>query len=146
VYYSVTASMKDLFSSITVSSLSLFCYFAVLYNLCFLSALFLTAALWLLPNLVNLNCTRTHTRYKTVLTQNVLLLLSTALCEGCFNFLYFLIFGFLFWSELGLLSLFCHVFLYIFLFLFRIRFILKISWFLNCSCVAALCVSVCQSL
>lgn len=142
MYYSVTASMKDLFFPITVSPL--FCYFAVLYNLCFLSALFLTVALWLLPKLANVLL-----RYKwTVYTQQNSLIPKCPfyywlLCVEMFffpSFLYFLLILNLFWSlkrkkKLELLSPFCHVFLHIFF--FRIWLLLKVSWFLKCSSVAA---------
>lgn len=141
MYFSVTASMKDLFSPITDSPL--FCYFAVLYNLCFLSALFLTAALWLLPKLANVLLLYKWTVHTTKQSYpKMCFLLLTALCKSCFFLFVFFNFTFISvfgknenkkqsWIRIVVTILSC---LSIF---FRIWLLLKISWFLKCSSVAA---------
>lgn len=108
--------MKDLFSPITVSSL--FCYFAVLYNLC---ALFLTAARIAAKTgkcaSIQMNCTHN----KPVVPPNVLFII-----DCCVIVVYFCLFLYSFFfisyfvkkitKKLELLSPFCHVFLYFFVF------------------------------
>lgn len=123
----------------------LFCYFAVLYNLCFMSALFLTAALWLLPKLANVLLLYKWTVYTHTTKQSYpncafyYWLLCVKLLFFVFFLLYFLILNF-FWSfkkkknRLELILPFCHVFLDFF---FHIQLLLKISWFLKYFSVAA---------
>lgn len=128
-------SMKDLFFPLTFSPRS--CYFAVLYNLCFLSALFSTAALWFLPK-----------RWQNVLLYRWSVHTTKQFCSDCafywllcvkvFCFVFFS-FWIYFWSwkkdeneHRNCCRHFCHVFIF-----FRIWLLLKISWFLKCSGVAA---------
>lgn len=119
------------------------CYFAVLYNLCCLSALFLTAALWLLPKPAKLCFFNTNELY----TQQNSLTPSTTpswnqrcalyYWRFCVKTHFFLYFVFLFaiclwsyrekWNRIVVTTLMCLSILY--LYFFRIWLPLKIPWF-----------------
>ncbi len=137
MYFSVTASMKDLFSPITVS------LFSVILQ-CFIIYVFWVLYSWLLRCDCCQNWQMCFFYTNKLYTQRnqsypkMCFLLLTALCKSCFSFLYFLILQ-LFWtlkkkSWLRIVTILSCLSIFFFLYLVAIKDFLIFEMF-QCCCV-----------
>lgn len=131
-------------------------YFAVLYNLCCLSALFLTAALWLLPKSAKFVLLRykwtVHTNNKSLTPSttppwekkkktDVLFILSVwGLIFFVFSFFYLqFVYGLKKWSRIVVTTLLSFYIIYIYFFFFSYLVAIKDTLILNGRSVLVLC-------